>query len=77
VAHEPLDAVHVDALAQELRRESMSQVVEAHLERQRLRPEEPAAYMLCGLASAVRALQGVVEAHDLEVVGGGAIVRLD
>jgi hypothetical protein len=33
--------------------------------------------MLCGLAGAVRALQGVVEAHDLEVVGGGAIVRLD
>jgi hypothetical protein len=31
--------------------------MEAHLERQRLRPEQPAANVLCGLAGAVRALQ--------------------
>ncbi|HEY4885260.1 MAG TPA: hypothetical protein VII08_16640 [Myxococcales bacterium] len=56
VPHEPLHTVHVDALAQQLRCERVPQVVEAHLQRQRLRPEQPATHVLRGLAGAVRAL---------------------
>ena len=55
VAHVPLHTVH--ALAQQLRCEGVAQVVEAHLERQRLRPKQPATDVLRPLTGAVRALK--------------------
>ena len=39
VAHEPLYAMDVDALAQQFGGEGVPQIVKAHLERERLRPE--------------------------------------
>ena len=46
VAHEPLHAVDVDAAAEKLGREGVAEIVEAHAQLQRLRPERATARLL-------------------------------
>src|SRR6266850_6462260 len=58
VPHEPLHTVHVHALAQQLRRERLAQVMEAHVERQPLRSEQPVT------RSALPACESVSTLHD-------------
>jgi hypothetical protein len=56
VAHEALHAVQIDALAQQLDRERVAQVVEADLERDRFRPQPATARAVDAIAAAVRRL---------------------
>jgi hypothetical protein len=73
VTHEPLDAVRIDALAQQLGSERVPQIVKAHFQVHGLRPEETPAQLRSGVSSAIRALHASRTIACQVVVGADCV----